>query len=245
MKFSLIIPLWNESNNIEELVRVIVDSGLPEKGMQELILVNNGSTDNSCELIDNAAKQHDWIKPVHLSQNENYGGGVYEGFKYAKTDVLCYIPGDLQVMPADVISAYKSFVNNCADKSKLFVKGHRTVRHDPYETQIISRIYTFLANLVLNLRIKDVNGLPKMFHRSLVDLVPNERMKTFVFDSQLISLARTNNWVIEEIPTTFHSRREGVSSWSRKRVQVYLEILRQIIKLRKLRKASGIPLDRL
>jgi hypothetical protein len=70
-------------------------------------------------------------------------------------------------------------------------------------------------------------------------------MKTFVFDSQIISLARTHNWTIEEIPVTFHSRREGVSSWSKKRMQVYIQVLKQIIKLRSLRKEPGIALENL
>ena len=245
MKFSLIIPLWNESNNIIQLIGVISDSGLFELGMEELILVNNGSSDNTGELVDQGALRFPWVVPVHLDKNQNYGGGVYEGCKRSSSDILCYIPGDLQVMPNDVISVYKAFCANSAPKSKLLVKGYRTIRHDPLQTQFISRIYTLLANLILDLKVKDVNGLPKIFHRNLLDLVPAERMKTFVFDSQILSLARTNDWNIEEVPVTFHSRREGTSSWSRKRIQIYIQVFCQILKLRSLRHASGIPLERL
>lgn len=245
MNFSLIIPLWNEGNNVAELIRVIANSELLQIGMTELILVNNGSSDNTGVLVDEGARRHSWIVPVHLEQNYNYGGGVYEGFRRARSSLLCYIPGDLQVMPDDVVRVFQSFCASSASKSKLFVKGHRTVRHDPFQTQLVSRAYTFLANMILDLHIKDVNGLPKMFHRSLIDLVPAERMNTFVFDSQIISLARTNGWVIEEVPVTFHSRREGVSSWSRKRMQIYVQVFRQLLKLRALRHAPGIPLERL
>lgn len=245
MKFSLIIPLWNEGHNVTALIQVIADSELPKIGMTELILVNNGSNDNTGRLVDEGSHNYPWIVPVHLKQNQNYGGGVYEGFKRARSNLLCYIPGDLQVMPDDVVKVFQSFSTSAKSKSKLFVKGYRTVRHDPLQTRLVSQAYTFLANLLLGLQIKDVNGLPKMFHRSLIDLVPTERMKTFVFDSQIISLARTNNWTIEEIPVTFHSRREGVSSWSRKRMQVYLQVFHQLLKLRTLRHASGTPLERL
>jgi glycosyltransferase involved in cell wall biosynthesis len=244
MKFSLIIPLWNEGENVVELIRVIADSGLPQAGMAELILVNNGSADQTGALIDAAAGQHPWIVPVHLAQNLNYGGGVYEGFKYARSELLCYIPGDLQVMPDDVLRVYQAFCAHPAPKQALFVKGHRTVRHDPRQTQLVSHVYTFLANRILRLRVKDVNGLPKLFHRALMDLVPAERMRTFVFDSQILALARQHAWTIEEIPVTFHSRRVGVSSWSRKRFQVYLQVLRQVVRLRALRGAPGVPLER-
>lgn len=245
MQFSLIIPLWNEGNNVNELIRIIAGSELIQLGMEELILVNNGSTDNTGMLVDQAAASHTWIVPVHLSQNHNYGGGVYEGIKRARCDLLCYIPGDLQVLPDDVLKVYQAFCNSSEMNSKLLVKGHRTVRHDPLQTQLVSRVYTFLSNIILNLRIKDVNGLPKMFHRDLMDLVPAERVKSFVFDTQILSLARTNNWVIEEVPVTFHSRRQGVSSWSRKRMQVYMQVFRQIIHLRRLRHAPGVLLERL
>lgn len=245
MKFSLIIPLWNESENIADLIQVIASSELIKAGMDELILVNNGSNDNTGPLIDEAASKYSWIFPVHLERNQNYGGGVYEGFKRARSDIFCYIPGDLQVMPDDVVKVAHSFSTSAESKSSLFVKGYRTTRHDPLQTQLVSCVYTFLANRILRLRIKDVNGLPKMFHRSLLDLVPAERMKTFIFDSQLISLARTNNWSIKEIPVTFHSRREGVSSWSRKRFQVYIQVFCQLLRLRTLRHASGVPLERL
>ena len=244
MNFSLVIPLWNEEANILELVRAISESGLPCLGMKELILVNNGSSDDTGRLIDISALHYSWILPVHLEKNHNYGGGVYEGFKRAHADIFCYIPGDLQVMPDDVIKVRNAFFSKYPKEPKLFTKGFRVTRHDPMQTRVVSRVYTFLANLVLDLRVQDVNGLPKMFHRDLIDLVPTERMKTFVFDTQILSLARINNWMIEEIPVVFHGRRQGISSWSQKRIRVYMEVFFQIVRLRALRHMPGVPLER-
>ncbi|MBI5447657.1 MAG: glycosyltransferase family 2 protein [Gammaproteobacteria bacterium] len=245
MKFSLIIPLWNESASVPKLIRAIEESKLPQIGMKELILVNNASGDNTGTLIDEAAKSHPWIVPIHLEQNQNYGGGVYEGFKYARCDIFCYIPGDLQVMPEDVLKVYHAFLSNLTSKNKLLVKGYRTIRHDPMQTKLISKCYTFLANQLLHLHIKDVNGLPKMFHRNLMDLIPAERAKTFVFDIQILAIARTHGWIIEEVPVTFHDRREGKSSWSQKRLQVYWQTFWQTLKVRSLRYKPGIPLKNL
>lgn len=245
MKFSLIVPLWNEGKNVAELIRTIAESVLRKNGLDELILVNNGSSDDTGALIDQGAREFSWIVPIHLNENLNYGGGIYEGFRHARCEYLCFIPGDLQVLPGDVVAVANAFVASRAEKSKLVVKGNRTVRHDPLSTQIVSRVYTFLANRLLALDLNDLNGLPKLFHRSLIDLVPSERMKTFVFDTQILSLARTNGWIIEEIPVTFHSRREGVSSWSGKRLRTYLQIFRQLMRLRTLRHMPGLALERL
>ncbi len=244
--FSLVIPLWNEGENITQLVEHIHRSGLPEKGMTELIAINNGSTDQTAELLEQLSDQYNWLIPVHLKDNLNYGGGVYEGMKYTCEDTVCYVPGDLQVMPDDIEKVHRIF-SETENKhpEKLFVKGQRTVRHDPLQTRIVSRVYTMLGNLILGLDVRDVNGLPKMFHRSLLDTVPEQRMVTFIFDSQLIYLARRNKWHILEVPVTFHSRREGISSWSGKRLKVYVEVFRQLIALRSLKSEPGIPLERL
>lgn len=244
MQFSLVIPLWNEAHNIDSLVESIAASNLSANGMLELILVNNGSADNTGKLIDGAAKKYRWITTVHLVKNLNYGGGVYEGCRYAKADIFCYIPGDLQVLPDDVERVFRAFCDS-KNKESLLVKGERRLRFDSWQNQFVSNVYTKLGNLILGLKVRDVNGLPKMFHRNLLNLLPAERMKTFVFDSQLILVARMNNWEILEVGVTFHARREGVSSWSKKRLQVYFEVLKQILRLRKLRNQPGIELKRI
>jgi len=92
--------------------------------------------------------------------------------------------------------------------------------------------------------VKDVNGLPKMFHCNLLDLLPSERMKSFVFDSQILSIARQNHWTILEVPVTFYGRREGASSWSKKRLVVYFQVFEQLLRLKYLRFESGVTLDR-
>jgi hypothetical protein len=59
-------------------------------------------------------------------------------------------------------------------------------------------------------------------------------MKTFVFDAQLLYAARRNHWAIVEVPVTFHARRVGVSSWSRKRLSVYWTTIKQMLRLKSL-----------
>jgi undecaprenyl-phosphate 4-deoxy-4-formamido-L-arabinose transferase len=239
MYFSLVVPLWNEEKNIGKLIDAIHKSQLNEMGMNELILVNNGSSDNTGLIIEKYSKIYKWIVTLHLKENLNYGGGVYEGFKLASSEILCYIPGDLQVMPQDVVSVYKSYLAKIKDSPKLLVKGNRVIRYDPFQTRLVSKIYTWLANFILRVNVKDVNGLPKMFTSDLLSLLPEKKMKTFVFDSQLLFEARNNHWCIYEIPVTFHSRREGVSSWSKKRIATYCQIFFQLLQVRKLKKVTG------
>lgn len=245
-EFTLVVPLWNEGKNVESLVKMIDESGLHDKGMAKLVLVNNGSVDETASLIDESAEKYQWICPVHLDENQNYGGGVYEGCKYAETQFVGYIPGDMQVSADDVIKVWQTLLDEYkrTENSEIFVKGHRTRRFDGKSMQFVSNVFTMLGNIIVGLGVKDVNGLPKIFDISLLDKVPEERMINFVFDTQIISLARKHKWNIVEVPVTFHARREGVSSWSGKRIKTYITVLGQLFKLRTLKNEEGIPLKR-
>lgn len=234
MHFSLIIPLWNEERNVDQLISSIDTSGLINEGLHDVILVNNGSQDRTAVLIDRWAQKFSWIMPVHLKENLNYGGGVWEGFQHAHADVLCYLPGDNQYSMDDlkkIWMEYQKLANEKKSKN-LLLKGHRTVRKDGWDTRLVSKIYTFLANLLLQIKVRDVNGLPKIFHKDLLRSFPEEKMKTFVFDIQLIYTARRKHWDIREVPVTFYARREGVSSWSGKRINTYWNTFSQMIRLR-------------
>jgi len=240
--FSLVIPLWNEAKNIEQLIAMLEKSGLPQSGMKEAVLVNNGSTDSTGTLIGEQAKKYPWIKPVQLDKNLNYGGGVFEGMQYCQSDIVAYIPGDLQVSADDLIKIWKEYQNHCTQQTDpdIFVKGHRIIRKDGFNTRFVSKVYTFLANLFLNVKTNDVNGLPKMFHKNLLQYLPEEKMKTFVFDAQLLFTARQKKWQFIEVPVTFHARREGMSSWSGKRLATYITTIKQMMKLRFLKLSTKL-----
>ncbi len=243
MHFSLVIPLWNEARNIDQLVEMLRQAKFSEDGMKEVVLVNNGSQDYTGDLIDEWAQKHDWINPVHLAENLNYGGGVYEGFRHCQSEVVAYIPGDLQVHVDDLLKLWKEYqlqAGNFVEKPLLFIKGNRTIRMDGFETRFVSRVYTFLANQLLKIRVKDVNGLPKMFNKDLLQFLPDERMTTFVFDAQLLFAARKQRWSVSEVPVTFHARRVGVSSWSKKRFMTYWTVFKQILQIRKLDYSGGV-----
>lgn len=235
MDFSLVVPLWNEEKNVPLLVRDLVESGLLQNGLSQVILVNNGSTDRTGAIVHDLARQYRWIKGVHLPENLNYGGGVYEGLKHCRTDIVAYIPGDLQVSAGDLLKVWERYRAACAQRqNRALVKGRRTVREDGWNTRVVSVIYTVLANILLGVRVKDVNGLPKMFHKDLLNFLPDTKMKTFVFDVQLLLTARKNRWPVHEVPVAFHARRQGVSSWSRKRANVYRATLKQMFQLKRL-----------
>lgn len=244
IRLSIIVPLWNEAGNIDDLVDMLASLNIVREGECEAVLVNNGSTDHTGDLLNSWSQKYpDWIKAVHLPENLNYGGGIYEGCRHARGKVICYVPGDLQYLGDDLNKIIVRVLDcDSAGKCNVLVKGNRTTRMDAGNFQFVSNVYTKIASLVLGLRVTDVNGLPKAFDRSLLDLLPNTLLKTFVFDAQLLFTARRNGWDIEELDVTFHARRAGISSWSGRRLKVYLRSLVDLWVVRHAAREEPVPL---
>ena len=104
---SLVIPCYNEEKNIKELFYQI--SKLQKKFSLEVIIVNNGSTDNSDAIIDSEKKIINNLKIIKIEKNIGFGNGVKEGMKNASTKLICYAHGDLQTDLGDVYKAYNIY----------------------------------------------------------------------------------------------------------------------------------------
>lgn len=236
MNFDIVVPLWNEEKNIPHLIKMFEESNLQGLGLKNIILVDNGSVDKTTDLAESAAAQNSMFKFIRLNENVNYGGGIVEGLKICESDFVGHVPGDLQVTADDIEKVWKRTKQLVKENSSsmLLVKGYRSVRKDGWNTRIASFVYTLLAMLVLRIYIKDVNGLPKIYNREILNILPSQKIKTFVLDAQIIHAAKRSKWVVDEVAVTFHARREGVSTWSKKRLPVYLESIRLLFKVKKL-----------
>jgi len=140
---------------------------------------------------------------------------------------LQYDVNDLDKVVSRLVTVFQ------AGNTTTLVKGRRRTRLDNPSMQLVSAVYTFITNLILSINVKDVNGLPKGFHKSLTIALPDNPMQTFVLDAQLVYTAQRAGWTIEEIPVTFHARRAGISSWSGKRIQTYLRSIHQLFSVRR------------
>ena len=123
MRFSLIIPCYNEGENIPLLInrlkKIFKDKG------NEVILVNNGSTDQTQEIIDKQIKGLENFKVVRIFKNIGYGHGILKGLEIARGEILGWTHADLQTDPNDALKALDFFDSI---KKPLFIKGLRKGR---------------------------------------------------------------------------------------------------------------------
>lgn len=221
MELSIVLPCYNESKNIPFILKRFAKfSGQ----YFELILVNNGSTDNSQNVIDKELKKYKFARCVIVRKNIGYGNGIFQGLKAAKADAMAFTHADMQCDPKDVFRAFDILKKN----GNVLVKGQRVNRF----SILTSGLHVFAAMLFLR-RFNDINGQPKVFRRELFEKLTNPP-KDFNFDLYVQHKAVKSGIRLISIPVAFHPRKFGVSSWAglRARLKTIWSFFSYVVKLR-------------
>jgi len=201
---SLVIPCYNEAKNLPFLINRC--EKLIEEFPMEVILVDNGSTDNSEKII----AKHSVIKLVRVENNEGYGNGILEGLRNAKGEILAWTHADLQTDPNDMIKGLKYFLN-ADDHKTIFVKGNRHGR--PIVDLFFTLGMSIFETIFLRKFLWDINAQPTIFHKSFFEqwrLPP----KDFSLDLYAYFMAKKSELIIKRFPVQFSNRLHGESSWN-------------------------------
>jgi polyisoprenyl-phosphate glycosyltransferase len=207
INLSIILPCYNEAKNIplivESFSKVI-------KGDMELILVNNGSSDDSLHVINELTKKYSFTKFVDIKINEGYGNGITLGLQSAKGEYLSYTHADMQTNPKDILKAY-DIIKKQSNPQKAYIKGNRKKR------AIFDQIFTIGMSIFETLYLKtilwDINAQPNMFHNSFFKSLDNIP-KDFSLDLYFLYKAKKSCMNIIRFDVLFPPRIYGVSSWN-------------------------------
>lgn len=205
---SVIFPCYNESSNIVGIISSI-KSALQGRNDVEIILVDNGSTDSTPQVMEQAlqGEHNKQFKTLRIEKNIGYGHGIMEGVRIASGEVIAWTHADLQTDPADVLEAYKIFVDH-PEYPNCILKGRRVGRN-PLDTLFTGGM-SILSTLLLREHFSDVNAQPKMFHRNFLEKL-TESPKDFSLDLYLLYQARVQKYQILEHHVNFGKRLFGES----------------------------------
>lgn len=203
-KLSIVIPCYNEANNIPILISKMGQSYVPDT---EIILVDNGSTDKTPVVISKELKRisNPSIRSLRVEKNIGYGFGIMSGVKDAKGDIIAWTHADLQTDVSDVFIGYEEFSKQ-PHPERTFLKGARKNR--PLIDQFFTWGMGIISSLTLGQELNDVNAQPKMFHRSFLDIIQNPP-NDFSLDLYVLFLAKKNGMNIIELPVYFRKRLYG------------------------------------
>lgn len=206
---SIVVPCYNEEKNIPDLVAAFAQA--IDNRHVELVMVNNGSTDNSADVLARIQQEHDFISIVEISNNEGYGHGIMTGLRNAKSDFLGWTHADLQTDPSDVIKAL-DIINQQSNPINCYIKGDRKGR--PLFDQFFTMGMSLFESLYLKTRLWDINAQPNIFHRSFFEKWQQEAPKDFSLDLFVLYVASKNHLNIIRFDVVFPERIHGTSSWN-------------------------------
>lgn len=208
--FSIVLPFYNEEDVVEEVVRSLILQCQKNGLSVELILVNNGSSDKTGEIISRLRNEFSVIKSITIGRNKGYGYGVRRGLAACKAPYIGYMWGDGQIKPVYLVRVAKELLR---DSTLDICKAVRVKRYDGLTRSFITKIYNSLFSILFSMKMRDVNGTPKLFKKSSYEKIKLVSDDWFL-DAELLIKAKDKKLSIKEIPAIFIPRAGGSSNVS-------------------------------
>ena len=206
IQFSLVIPCFNEAKNIPLLLERC--KKFSNDNTIEVIIVNNGSTDNTNQVLSELLPLYPNFRKINVKKNIGYGFGIIQGLKSAKGSVLGWTHADMQTDPNDFLEGiifFKKFGEN------IFVKGKRYGR--PFGDTFFTIGMSIFESILLGTKLWDINAQPTIFSKGFFHSLKNPP-NDFSLDLYFYYKAIQSNLKIYRFPVLFGERAHGVSHWN-------------------------------
>ena len=202
---SLVIPVYNERENLAPLLAEIAGALGGAGRSYEVVAVDDGSTDGSLETLQTLKREHPELRIVSFERNAGQTAAFAAGFRAARGRFVVTLDADLQNDPADVPRVVDALERSGATA----VAGYRTARHDSVWKLLQSRIANGVRNWLNGESIRDTGCSLKAFHADAVRALPLfSGMHRF-----LPTLIKMHGGTVEEVPVGHRPRRFGVTKY--------------------------------
>ena len=206
---SFVIPMYNESKAIEKTIKTITGFAKKLTDDYEIIIANDGSTDNSAVIVDGIAAEDSHVKPIHLQKNTKFGGAFTKGIKKASKEIIIYTDSDLPISSSDIDGALLLL-----EKSDIVTAYSTIKKGENLKRIIISKVYNFLIQSLFRANVRDINSGFKIYRNKIFKDMNLTSNSPFI-DVEIFIKAIRKGCIIKQYPIIFKNREAGKSYISR------------------------------
>lgn len=222
-KLSLILPAYNEEANIEIVVREALEEVPKVFERYEIIVVDDGSKDQTPAIVDRlAAEFPEKVRVIHHKPNRGYGAALTSGFRAATGDYLMFMDSDRQFKPED-LKLLAPYVGK-AD----IIAGYRKKRNDPFYRFLIGYTFNLVVTILFGIHLRDIDCGFKIFK---ADMLKNMELTSpgALINTEIHAKAQRQGRSIIEVGVNHYPRLIGEQSGAS--IRVILRAMRETILL--------------
>jgi dolichol-phosphate mannosyltransferase len=229
----LILPTYNEAENLEPIVRAALPRLAEATGEHHLLVVDDGSPDGTGAIAERLAAELPEVEVLHRPAKQGLGRAYLAGFAHALergAELLIEMDADFSHDPADLPRLIAAAADADLVIGSRYVPGGG-VENWPLHRRVLSRGGSFYARTILGVPIRDLTGGFKCFRRSTLDGIDyaNTHADGYGFQIELTYRAYTEGFRVREIPIVFREREHGTSKMT---ARIALEAIWKVPALR-------------
>jgi glycosyltransferase involved in cell wall biosynthesis len=204
---SIFFPAYNDRGTIGSLVITAHRTAQTLTPDFEIIIVNDGSPDDTAAIADELAHTYPEVRVIHHPVNRGYGGALKTGFAESRKDFIFYTDGDGQYDPAEMAALWPRLTDGVD-----LVNGYKISRSDPMHRIIIGRIYHHTVKRLFGIPVRDTDCDFRMMRRTIFDRVRLERTSG-VICVEMMKKIHDAGFRIVEVPVHHYHRAFGRSQF--------------------------------
>jgi dolichyl-phosphate beta-glucosyltransferase len=200
--YSIVIPAYNEGARLGATLEKVLEYVRAQGWNAEVIVVNDGSRDNTASLVREFAEKNPAVRLVENSGNRGKGYSVRNGMLNARGEIVVFSDADLS-SPIEEMPKLLAALAGGADIAigSRWLRAELQTRRQSLHRQLFGRVFNLLLRIILGLRFKDTQcGFKAFTRRAAQTIFPLQRIERWGFDPEILFLARKFGFRVEEVP---------------------------------------------